>query len=416
MKTFKSFVKSKLLSTSGNIVRNEDGNFAIIGAITIGVLVAGLSLAIDISNGWSAKQTLQDTTDAIALAAARSEIHNQTELNQIAQEYLDWKFPGESGALVNLESITRDGPAVTVLASNNQETFFAGIFGISGLGIKAASTAVYESRDLNLALVLDSTGSMRNATPTGGTRLDSLKSAGNDLIDLLGTSSGEVNVSVVPFALHVNVGTNLSRESWLEFPQTGSAPSNWDGCVGSRQAPLDTRIDSTVQRIPGVVGSRGCAITAVLPLTQNLTTVKNSINNIAAKGSTYIPAGIAWGWRTLTPTAPFTETRNQDSARTDNVMVVVTDGNNTRSKDGFTHELRNRNGADTTMVEMCENAKRDNIEIYTIALEIKDDKTLDLLQGCASGSGNFFSAANGDELGNAFNQIAISLSTSRITS
>lgn len=417
MKTFKSFVKSKLFSTAGNIAKDEKGNFAIMGAITIGVLVAGLSLAIDISNGFSAKQTLQDTTDAIALAAARSESDNPAELTAIAQEYLAMKYPGASGATIKLDSITRNGAAVNVVASQVQETYFTGIFGISGLDVTVASTAQYEVRDLNLALVLDSTGSMRKPTTSGGSKIDSLKRACKELIDQLDGSDGEVSISVVPFTQHVNVGTQLANENWLEFPQTtnGRAPVGWNGCVGSRDEPLNTRITSTVARIPGLVNGK-CATTPILPLTKNMNTVAQTIDSMTAKGSTYTPSGIAWGWRTLTPTAPFTQTRNQNTQKTDNVMVIMTDGNNTRSKNGITHELELQAPADNTMVEMCENAKRDNIQVYTIAYEIKDQKTRDILEGCASNTENFFNASSGVELGDAFNQIATSLTVARITS
>lgn len=413
MKTLKTFVKSKLLSTAGNFASDENGNMAVIGALTIALMVGALAISIDMSNAISAKQRLQDTTDAIALMAARSEVESQADLNAIAQEYFEMTYPGESGADINLDSITRDGAAVTVLASNTQETYFSGIFGKNGLDVSVASTAIYASRNLNLALVLDSTGSMSNLTPTGGTRLDSLKGAGINLIDQLSNSVGEVNVSVVPFAAYVTVDTNLSGEKWLD---TGNASNDWNGCMGSRQAPLDTRIDSILTRIPAVTDGRGCAKTPILPLTQDMATVKRSINNLQAKGSTYIPAGISWGWRTLTPTAPFTETKKQDKDKTDNIMVIVTDGNNTRSKDGDTHHGEDRSAADKTMAKMCKNAKRDNIKIYTIALEIKDDTTLDLLQDCASDSDSFFDASNGDELGDAFSQIATSLTNTRITS
>lgn len=415
MKTLRTFVKSKLLSTASNYSSDEKGNFAIIGAVTLAMLVGGLALGVDVSNGYFAKQRLQDTTDNIALMAARGEIEGQANLNAAAQQYFNEIYPG--GTAVNLESITRDGDAVTVVATNTQPTYFSSIFGRDGLDVKVTSTAVYASRNLNLALVLDSTTSMGFSTSSGGTRLASLKRAGNDLIDQLGNvAAGQLNVSVVPFATYVNVGTNMSRESWIEFPQTGRAPSNWEGCVGSRQAPLNTRIDSNVQRIPAVVNQGGCAQTSILPLTQNLTAVKQSINAIQAKGSTYGPAGVAWGWRTLTPTAPFAEARNQNHNQTDNVMVIVTDGNNTRSKDGITHNGKNQRAADQTMATMCENAKRDDIEIYTIALEIKNGSTLNLLKGCASQPSNFFDASSGDELGDAFSAIAVNLTGSRISS
>ena len=414
MNILKKYVKSKLLNTTSAYSRDEQGSFAVMAAMTMAVLVASLAICIDVAQGWSAKQTLQDTTDAIALAAARSESNDPAVLNSIAEAYLEEKYPGQS---VRLDSITRNGPAVNVVASKVQETYFAGIFGRNGLDVSAASTAEYEVRDLNLALVLDSTGSMGKTTPTGGTRLAALQAASGELLDQLDGSEGEVSISVVPFTQHVNVGTNQANENWLEFPQTNNnrAPNGWNGCVGSRDTPLNTRIDSTVARIPGLVNAR-CATTPVLPLTKNLNTVRQTINSMTAKGSTYTPSGTAWGWRTLTPTAPFTQTRNQDQSKTDNVMVIMTDGNNTRSKEGIMHENKSQAPADRTMTTMCENAKRDGITIYTIALEIKDRETREVLEGCASQADGFFNASNGDELGDAFSQIATNLTVARISS
>ena len=414
MKILKKYVKSKLLNTASAYSRDEQGSFAVMAAMTMAVLVAGLAISIDVAQGWSAKQTLQDTTDAIALAAARSESNDPAVLNGIAEAYLEEKYPGQS---VRLDSITRNGPAVNVVATKVQETYFAGIFGRNGLDVSVASTAEYEVRDLNLALVLDSTGSMGKTTPTGGTRLAALQAASGELLDQLDGSAGEVSISVVPFTQHVNVGTNQANENWLEFPQTNNnrAPNGWNGCVGSRDTPLNTRIDSTVARIPGLVNAR-CATTPILPLTKNLNTVRQTINSMTAKGSTYTPSGTAWGWRTLTPTAPFTQTRNQNQSKTDNVMVIMTDGNNTRSKEGIMHENESQAPADRTMRTMCENAKRDGITIYTIALEIKDRETREVLEGCASQADGFFNASNGDELGDAFAQIATSLTVARISS
>ena len=69
MNTIKSLVKSKLLSTASKFKQDEKGNFAIIGAVTMAMLIGALAVAVDLSNGFSAKQRLQDTTDAIALLA-----------------------------------------------------------------------------------------------------------------------------------------------------------------------------------------------------------------------------------------------------------------------------------------------------------------------------------------------------------
>ena len=279
MKTIKSLVKSKLLSTASKFKQDEKGNFAIIGAVTMAMLIGALAVAVDLSNGFSAKQRLQDTTDAIALLAARGEIEGQENLTAAAQEYFDLTYPGQRGTRIVLDSITRNGDAVTVVASNTQDAYFARIFGQDELDVKVASTAEFASRDLNLALVLDTTGSMK------GSKLATLKVAGNELVNQLGAiPSDKLNVSVVPFAQYVNVGTSQANQNWLNFPQTGGAvPNNWTGCVGSRLAPLNVRIGS-VGDVPGLVGVN-CP-SELQPLTQNMNNVRRAINNLNAEGWT----------------------------------------------------------------------------------------------------------------------------------
>ena len=409
MKKFKLNLISKIFSTASRFKKDEKGNFAIIGAVTMALLVGGLAICIDVGNGYYAKQRLQDTTDAIALLAARGEIEGEAELNAAAQEYFNLTYPGQQGVAINLESITRNGDAVTVVATNKQDTFFANIFGTDGLDVRVYSSAQYSSRNLNLALVLDTTGSM------GGSRIATLKVAGNELVDQLKSSSPEdkLSISVVPFAQYVNVGTNQANQDYLTFPQTGGlAPNNWTGCVGSRQAPLNTRIQSNAA-IPGLAGVN-CP-SQIQPLTKNTNSVKRAINNLNASGWTYMPAGIAWGWRTLTPRAPFAHNNATNPSNTDNIMVVMTDGDNTRSQSGIGHEGQSQRDADRTTEEMCENAKRDNITIYTIAYEIDGANTRNLLRGCASSNDNFFNASNSTDLRNAFRQIGVNLSNLRIT-
>ncbi len=410
MKTLKTFVKSKLLSTASNFAKDEKGNFAIIGAITIAMLIGGLAVSVDLASGYSAKQRLQDTTDAIALMAARGEIEGQANLTAVAQEYFSLTYPGQNGSRINLDSIERDGDAVTVVASNSINTYFTGIFGRSGLDVKAASTAEYASNNLNLSLVLDTTGSMR------GSKMATLKVAGNALVNQLSSiPDDKLNISVVPFAQYVNVGNNLAGQNWLEFPQTNSrAPRDWNGCVGSRQGNLKSRIHSRAQKIPGLVGVN-CP-TAVQPLTQNMNKVKQSISNLKAEGWTYMPAGIAWGWRTLTPQAPFTEIRGQNPAKTEKIMVLMTDGTNTRSASGMTHEGKSQRNADRITAEICENVKRDKIKVFTIAYEITDFDTQNLLRNCATDADSFFNASNASQLTAAFKEIGASLTNTRITS
>ncbi|MGX5831209.1 hypothetical protein [Mesorhizobium sp. 43Arga] len=77
-----------------------------------------------------------------------------------------------------------------------------------------------------------------------------------------------------------------------------------------------------------------CSTTAITPLTDVSTTagasaVKTAIDAMAADGATNVPEGMAWGWRTLSSTAPFTEGRPDTERGNDKVLIVLTDGANT---------------------------------------------------------------------------------------
>lgn len=77
-----------------------------------------------------------------------------------------------------------------------------------------------------------------------------------------------------------------------------------------------------------------CSTTAITPLTDVSTTagatsIKTAIDAMAASGATNVPEGMAWGWRTLSSTAPFTEGRAENEKGNDKVLIVLTDGANT---------------------------------------------------------------------------------------
>ena len=77
-----------------------------------------------------------------------------------------------------------------------------------------------------------------------------------------------------------------------------------------------------------------CSTTAITPLTDvsvaaGATAVKAAIDAMVDVGATNVPEGMAWGWRTLSSTAPFTEGRPETQKGNDKVLIVLTDGANT---------------------------------------------------------------------------------------
>jgi Flp pilus assembly protein TadG len=74
-----------------------------------------------------------------------------------------------------------------------------------------------------------------------------------------------------------------------------------------------------------------CTIPAITPLTGNKTALHAAIDLMQPTGNTNVPEGIAWGWRTVSSKAPFSEGVDESRKDIDKVVIVLTDGANTYS-------------------------------------------------------------------------------------
>ena len=72
----------------------------------------------------------------------------------------------------------------------------------------------------------------------------------------------------------------------------------------------------------------------ITPLTDTRSTVTTAIDALAANGNTVIPAGLLWGWRVLSSTAPFTEGAAYSDEKWVKAVVLLTDGENDVSGGG----------------------------------------------------------------------------------
>jgi Mg-chelatase subunit ChlD len=153
-------------------------------------------------------------------------------------------------------------------------------------------------------------------------------------------------------------------------------------------------------------------------LTNSVSTLRNAISALSASGNTYIPAGLQVGWHVLTPRIPLTEgTAYSSSPQPRRVMLLMTDGTNSLSLQGTgpLHTGTNRVAADQLTRDICSNIKQDGIEIYSIAFEVTDSATKQMLEQCSSGGGFFYDASDSTQLIKAFEAIAVGVTELRIT-
>lgn len=180
-----------------------------------------------------------------------------------------------------------------------------------------------------------------------------------------------------------------------------------------------------------------CTTTAITPLTNAASTLKDAIDDLEASGNTNVSEGLAWGWRVLSPTAPFTEGRSYSTKNLQKIIILMTDGlnnipgasNQNRSvyssygymKHGRLGTTSNnsdniRDEMDKRVAKACGLIKAQGILIYTVALGPEADASS--LSECASepAPSDYASAPKtGAELTPTFKKIAASINKLRIS-
>ncbi len=197
---------------------------------------------------------------------------------------------------------------------------------------------------------------------------------------------------------------------------SGGYMVRWDGCVGSRAYPLETSDSRYDVRIPGILGI-SCG-TPIQNLTTDISTVRSTINSLTTMGETYLPAGLIWGWRMLSPGEPLNAAPTTGTG-TRKFMILVTDGRNTRSPNYPMHEGTDNVLADQLTRETCTNISRERsnpIQVSTIAFEMDGLEAKRILQQCASlTGGQFHDAANASRLRESLGAVIDSIFTLRLT-
>ncbi|MEM9332182.1 MAG: pilus assembly protein TadG-related protein [Pseudomonadota bacterium] len=89
----------------------------------------------------------------------------------------------------------------------------------------------------------------------------------------------------------------------------------------------------------------GCTVRALNELSDDQQGIKDNIDAMQATGTTNIQQGLTWGWRTLSPTEPFTGGRDYGHRLNMKFIVLLTDGNNFYSTDGDSTPNRSAYGA-----------------------------------------------------------------------
>jgi Flp pilus assembly protein TadG len=257
---FGAQVSGVVLALLKQLINDRSGQFAIVASIVSIPLLLAVGLSIDYVNISRVKSELQQSIDIAALAIAREgDGVTQAQAEAIAARFLQENFLFPHSA----PTVVLSGTKVIVRSNVSVPINFGGLFGTPTADISADATTAISYANYEIALALDTTGSM------AGGKLAAMKDAVNGLIDTMeaqNSRADSLKFSVVPFSSKVNVGAQhgpaysplgaVTRQpaDWLDaraqspinqndldpgvsrFVMMKQLRTDWEGCVESRHS------------------------------------------------------------------------------------------------------------------------------------------------------------------------------------
>ncbi len=307
-----SFVRRALTS------RSKGQIFPMVAVMAI-ALFAIVGLSVDVGRMFVMKAALSRAVDAAALAGVQ-ELPDATEATAKATDFL---AENEPDAVPTISADTVNSK-LTVDATQSVSFHFLSIIGISGADVSAHAVAGFGQAKLDLVLVMDDTGTMRNTcngngyTPSTQTNstcpVKQARDGANALLDILpfGCGGCQTHVAIVPFR----------------------------GCYSNDAAnrfnPVPMASEGATYNSMPAYSSRGCINQGdIMNLSTDRTALKNHVDaSFAAAGGypgTNVCAGMYEGYQRLTGAGADPAARK--------IMVVLTDGDQ-RYSDGASNSTR----------------------------------------------------------------------------
>lgn len=458
MKRVFSIIRSALLGAA----RDKRGSLATFIAASVVPLVAFGGLAVDTGRGYLMKSRLSYALDAAALAGGRV-MYDANLRDEMIAKFFQANFPD------NYMGSTVTGPNVVIDSVNNRitldavatmETSLMSVLGFDSMDVAGNTEVTLTSRNVEVALVIDVTGSMSN-----NSKIQDLKTAAHALIDIIVRDQQQPHyskIALVPYAGGVNVGSYATQVrgpiSWgtctvpgcsrYRFPRFRNN-ENGDGandpqtfdistCVSERTGPhAYTDVAPSTSYVglnyPQPYGppSKQCHDEEIVPLTSNKSLLHDAIDDLETGGSTAGQIGLAWGWYLVSPNFAYLfPTDSQPAAYTDpdlaKVVIFMTDGElNTAHYngvvardsgdgsgwDGYKINEDATNGSSFDQAStLCSAMKAAGVIVYTVGFDVGSIAAAqDLVEDCATDPSYVYQPDSGEELAQAFHEIAVNI-------
>ena len=416
----------------------QDRSAGVAPMLALGILplIGAVGAAVDYSRANLVRTAMQGALDSTALMLSKdAQTMSSEQLSTKATSYFTAQFtrPEASNVQVTpqLSTPAQGNFSLTVSGSATMSTMFWRLIGQPEVNISATGEVVWGMKKLNLALALDNTGSM-----SSNNKMTELKKAAKSLLATLKNAEkepGDVKVSIIPFAVDVNVGTSNVNASWIDWADwdevngtcskddyttkssclaakrkwTGDPHSSWNGCVKDRDQNNDVLATATGngESTNYRAHEASACPTAMMPLSSDWTALNAKIDAMSPTGNTNVTIGMQMAWQSLSPVAPFNAPVTAPDL--DKVIILLTDGQNTQNRWSWS-----TSSIDARTQKVCDNAKAANIKVYTVRVI---DGNATLLKNCATKPDMYFDVQQASQLNSVFASIAQNLANLRIS-
>jgi hypothetical protein len=436
----------------------------LIFALALFLLISCVGGALDFARWHHARTQMQSAMDAAVLAGGRAMQTTNDEtaaVNAANQYYANMKYEGMArGSAVF--SMQEAGTVLRGILDGATSAPFLGVIGIPELPVYVRAEAVLASgansgTNVEVSLMLDITGSM------AGQKIADMKTAAKDLIDIVvwdDQSSYTSKIAIAPFAPRVNVGSYISSVTGLPTSKRFSGSTRYPiVCVtertgtaeftdaaptssGNHVRAYNANTDTTDPRNYSSDGSctDPSASEQIVPLTGDKTMLKGRVDGLSATGSTAGALGTAWAWYLISPNWGSIWPSSSRPAPYSDLTRLGSDGQPVLKKyavlmtDGIYNTYGGANKGDTSpdavtisskAVQLCQNMKAAGITVFTVGFDLGGSQlAINTLRDCASREPGdpadqpsyFYNASTGEELRQAFRDIALQIATLRLRS
>ena len=290
--------------------REEDGVFVAFSLFVMLIILSVAGIGVDTMRFEMERTRLQNTIDRAVLAAA--DLDQTLTPKAVVEDY--FVEAGITNVVPVVDPKTGVGyKSVNAKASKVIKTQFMHMSGVDTLTIPAEATAEERVPKVEISLVVDISGSMKD-----NSRMVNLKAAGETFVNAVINSSttNRVSVNFIPYSEHVNVGPEIMDElnvnqvhnysHCIEFDNSdfGYASLNksksyqqmqhfqWNTYSIESGNTQNTRYDTVCPRY---------SYERVTAMSQNASALINQIKSLKPRAGTQIFLGMKWGAAMLDP-------------------------------------------------------------------------------------------------------------------